>query len=133
MQDRPSSNAAARTYGELRIWQMGMDLCEACYKFTAHPPRDETYGLVSQIRRASVSIPSNIAAGFGRESRGTFAQHLKIAQGSLRELETQLMICCRVTWRLLTMSGPFCAAPMNWEKCCAHLSEHCRNDLSSAS
>jgi four helix bundle protein len=96
MQDQPTGNSVARNYGELRIWQKGMDLCEACYKFTAGLPRDEMYGLVSQIRRASVSIPSNIAEGFGRETRGAFAQHLRIAQGSLKELETQLMICHRV-------------------------------------
>jgi four helix bundle protein len=97
MQAEPTGKSGARTYEELRIWQKGMDLCEACYKFSAQLPRDERYGLASQIRRASVSIPSNIAEGFGRENRGSFAQHLRIAQGSLKELETQLKICQRVS------------------------------------
>ena len=109
MQDQPSSNSVARTYGELRIWQKGMDLCEACYKFTARLPRDELYGLVSQIRRASVSIPSNVAEGSGRENRGAFAQHLRKAQGSLKELETQVLISQRVGLASSDSVGPILA------------------------
>jgi four helix bundle protein len=84
------------SYRELLIWQKSMDLCEATYKFTALLPKEELYGLVSQLRRASVSVPSNIAEGFAREQAGSFAQYLRIAQGSLKEVETQLLICGRV-------------------------------------
>ena len=73
-----------------------MDLCEACYKLVARLPKDETYGLVSQIRRAAVSVPSNVAEGFGRDQPGSFVQHLRIRQGSLTERETQALICHRV-------------------------------------
>lgn len=96
MERQTHVNSVARTYRELRIWQKGMELCEVSYKFADRLPRDEIYGLVSQLRRASVSIPSNVAEGFGRENRGAFAQHLRIAQGSLKELETQILICERV-------------------------------------
>ena len=88
--------AAAQKYQDLLIWQKSMDLCESCYRFVGRLPTDELYGLVSQIRRASVSVPSNIAEGFGRDQKGSFVQHLRIAQGSLKELETQLVICRRV-------------------------------------
>jgi four helix bundle protein len=88
--------SAISSYRELLVWQKSMDLCEACYRLTALFPKDERYGLVSQMRRASVSVPSNIAEGFARESNGNFLQHLRIAQGSLKEVETQLLISQRV-------------------------------------
>lgn len=94
--DRTEKKPGAKSYREFHVWQRGMDLCEAIYKVTARLPKEEVYGLTSQLRRASVSIPSNIAEGFGREQRGSFAQHLRISQGSLKELETQLLICQRV-------------------------------------
>ena len=88
--------SGAQSYQDLLIWQKSMDLCDACYRFSGQLPKEELYGLVSQMRRASVSVPSNIAEGFARESKGSFLQHLRIAQGSLKELETQLLICRRV-------------------------------------
>ena len=88
--------SGAQSYRELLIWQKSMDLCEASYSFTRQLPKEKQYGLVSQMRRAAVSVPSNIAEGFAREHKGSFAQHLRIAQGSLKELETQLVICQRV-------------------------------------
>jgi four helix bundle protein len=84
------------SYRELQVWQKSMDLCEACYLITKALPKEELYGLVSQIRRAAVSIPSNIAEGFGRDQSGSFVQFLRISQGSLKELETQLLLCQRV-------------------------------------
>lgn len=73
-----------------------MDLAHETYKLTATFPKEEIYGLTAQMRRSAVSIPSNIAEGFGRENRGSFAQFLRIAQGSLKELETQMLLARRV-------------------------------------
>jgi len=73
-----------------------MTLAEACYRLTRQFPRDELFGLTSQIRRAAGSIPANIAEGHGRENTGNFIQHLRISQGSLKELETHLLLAERV-------------------------------------
>ncbi len=73
-----------------------MDIVEQCYKLTAKFPRDEVFGLTAQIRRASVSIAANIAEGYGREQTRSFIQFLRVAQGSVKELETHWMIAERV-------------------------------------
>jgi four helix bundle protein len=73
-----------------------MDLAEACYLKTWQFPKEELYGMTSQIRRSAASVPANIAEGNGRESRGDYIQFLRVAQGSLKELETQLMISHRI-------------------------------------
>jgi four helix bundle protein len=73
-----------------------MDLAEACYHLTRDFPRDEMFGMTAQIRRAAASIPANIAEGHGREDTRPFIQHLRVAQGSLKELETHLLLARRV-------------------------------------
>jgi len=73
-----------------------MDLAEACYRTTRQFPREELYGITSQIRRAAVSVAANIAEGHGRDSTGEFVQFLRVAQGSLKELETHLLLSQRV-------------------------------------
>jgi four helix bundle protein len=73
-----------------------MTLPELCYRLTRQFPRDELFGLTSQIRRAAGSIPANIAEGHGRENTGNFVQRLRIPQGSLKELETHLLLAERV-------------------------------------
>jgi four helix bundle protein len=73
-----------------------MALAESCYRLTRPFPRDELFGLTSQIRRAAGSVPANIAEGHGRENTGNFVQHLRISQGSLKELETHLLLAERV-------------------------------------
>jgi four helix bundle protein len=78
------------------VWQEAMTLAEACYRLTAKFPRDELFGLTSQVRRAAASVPANIAEGHGRENTGNFVQHLRISQGSLKELETHLLLAERV-------------------------------------
>jgi four helix bundle protein len=73
-----------------------MALAESCYRLTRQFPRDELFGLTSQIRRAVGSVPANIAEDHGRENTGSFVQHLRISQGSLKELETHLLLAERV-------------------------------------
>ncbi len=73
-----------------------MTLAEACYRLTRQFPREELFGLTSQVRRAAASVPANIAEGHGRENTGNFIQHLRIAQGSLKEVETHLLLAERV-------------------------------------
>jgi four helix bundle protein len=85
-------------YRELVVWQKAMDLAEAVYQLSPQLPREETYGMRSQITRAAVSIPANIAEGWARESRNEKAQFLAIAQGSLAEAETLLILCERIGW-----------------------------------
>jgi four helix bundle protein len=73
-----------------------MQLVEDCYRATNGFPREEIYGLTAQIRRAAVSVPANIAEGYGRDQTGVFVQFLRIAQGSTRELETHLILSRRI-------------------------------------
>jgi four helix bundle protein len=99
-----------KSYRDLRVWQDAMSLAESCYRLTRKFPRDELFGLTSQIRRASTSIPANIAEGHGRENTGSFIQHLRIAQGSLKELETHLLVAERVGLIHLSVSDSPLAA-----------------------
>jgi four helix bundle protein len=89
-------NPVVVTFKDLAVWQKAIDQAEACYKLASRFPREEAYGMSSQIRRASVSIAANIAEGHGREHTGSFVQFLRQAQGSLKELETHLIIVERV-------------------------------------
>lgn len=81
-----------KSYRELLVWKKATDFAVECYRFIATFPKAETYGLTSQIRRAAVSIPANIAEGYGRGSRKEYVQFLLISQGSLKELETHIII-----------------------------------------
>jgi len=94
-----------RNYQDLLAWQKSMDLCEVVYKSTQTMPPDERFGLTSQLRRAAVSIPSNIAEGQGRGSDGQFLVHLRISYGSLRELETQVLLAKRLGFMSDEQSG----------------------------
>ncbi|MEA2893954.1 MAG: hypothetical protein QOI05_4747 [Bradyrhizobium sp.] len=73
-----------------------MAIAERVYRLTTRFPKDEVYGMTSQIRRAAVSVAANVAEGHGRENSGSFVQFLRIAQGSLKELETHLLLALRV-------------------------------------
>jgi four helix bundle protein len=86
------SKPAARSFRELVVWQRSMQLATAVYRITSSFPREEVYGLASQIRRSAVSVPSNIAEGQGRLTTGEFRQFLGMARGSNFELQTQLEI-----------------------------------------
>jgi four helix bundle protein len=83
-------------YRDLAAWQRGMDLVEAVYRLSACFPPDERFGLTNQIRRAAVSVPSNVAEGQGRGIGREFAHHLRIANGSRQEVETQTLIAVRL-------------------------------------
>ncbi len=84
------------SYRDLRVWQLGMDVAAECYFLTRDFPKAELYGMTSQIRRASSSIPANIAEGYARRHRGEYVQFLHIANGSLKEVETFLQLAVRV-------------------------------------
>src|SRR3990167_9579649 len=85
-----------QSYKELIVWQKSVELVEAIYQLTSSFPKDELFGIISQIRRASVSIPSNIAEGYGRRSHKEYKQFYSISYGSALELETQLLISKRL-------------------------------------
>lgn len=90
--------AQVKTYRDLIVWQKSMVLVTEIYRLTKAFPRDEMYGLTSQIRRAAVSIPSNICEGYARNSDGDFARFLRIACGSLYEIQTQLEIAMNLEY-----------------------------------
>lgn len=85
-----------QSHRELKVWQISIDLVETVYRLSRGWPNHELYGLVSQARRASVSVPANIAEGAGRRSTGEFIQFVGIARGSLAELETLLVLAGRL-------------------------------------
>ncbi len=85
-------NQQINSFRDLRIWQQGIELVREIYKITTDFPKNEIFGLSNQIRRASISIPSNIAEGHIRKNTAEFKQFLYIALGSLAELETQILI-----------------------------------------
>jgi four helix bundle protein len=85
-----------RTHKDLEIWQKGIELVEKIYKLTSSFPKEEIYGIISQMRRAAISYPSNIAEGAARFSRKEFIQFMYIALGTLSELETQVIISLRL-------------------------------------
>jgi four helix bundle protein len=85
-------------YQDLLVWQRSMDLVERVYRLTASFPRSEQWGLTSQMRRAVISVPSNIAEGYGRQATGEYRHHLSIGRGSLLELETQVLLSKRLNY-----------------------------------
>ena len=91
-------------YRKLVVWQKAMDLVEESYKITKLLPKDESFGLASQIRRAAVSIPSNIAEGQARHTKKEFLNFLSIARGSKAELDTQIQICIRLSYLTQTQA-----------------------------
>lgn len=80
------------SYRDLLVWQKAMELVVETYRLSSRFPKEEQYGLTSQLRRASVSVPSNIAEGYGRASRKEYLQFLYVGQGSLKETETQIIL-----------------------------------------
>ncbi|MFN8710381.1 MAG: four helix bundle protein [Planctomyces sp.] len=86
------------SYRDLEVWQKGMDLVVACYEAAKSFPADERFGLTTQLQRAAVSVPANIAEGHGRDHTKEFLNHLSIAYGSLMEVETHIQIAQRLEY-----------------------------------
>ena len=91
-------NTTIRSFRDLRVWQVAMDLVEQVYLLTRRFPKHELYGLASQMQRAAVSVPSNIAEGHTRAYSKEYLHHLSIARASLAELQTQLEIAIRLQY-----------------------------------
>ena len=89
---------AVKSYQELETWRVAMKLVAEVYRVSKSFPKEEAYGLTNQLRRAAVSIPSNIAEGQGRSSTADFLRHLSIARGSLYEVETQVLIAAQLDY-----------------------------------
>ena len=100
---------AVQSYKDLIVWQRGMDLAVETYQLTQRFPREEMYGLTSQVRRSAVSVPSNVAEGQGRGVGAEFAHHLRISLGSLQELETQILLAERLRYVTAADIGPVLA------------------------
>ncbi len=84
--------SSIKSYKDLLIWQKGIEIVALVYQLISDFPKDEIYALSNQMKRSAVSIPSNIAEGYGRQSTQSYIQFVKIARGSLCELETQLLV-----------------------------------------
>jgi four helix bundle protein len=91
-------SAMINSYKDLLVWQRSMDLVVTVYEITARLPTNEQFGLISQMRRCVVSVPSNLAEGYGRQATGEYRHNLLISRGSLLELETQLLLCERLNY-----------------------------------
>jgi four helix bundle protein len=87
-----------RTYRDLTAWQKAFDVCADVYGITKRFPRSEVYGLTAQMQRAAVSVPSNIAEGFGRRTTADFLRSLYIAYGSICELQTQALLAIKLCY-----------------------------------
>lgn len=99
----------AKSYRDLIAWQKAMDLVEGVYRASRDWPKEELYGLTNQVRRAAVSVPANVAEGQGRNSPKEFLHYACIAHGSLREVETHLLISQRLGY----LDETVCEALMN--------------------
>ena len=95
-----------KDFKELVVWQRSMQLSAKIYELTKLLPKEETYGLISQLRRAAVSVPSNIAEGYGRETTTEYIRFLRIARGSLYEIDTQLCLCITLQYFTQEESAP---------------------------
>lgn len=87
-----------KSYRDLIVWQKAMDLVALCYQMTQVFPDNQKYNLTSQLQRAAISVPANIAEGHGRQATGDYIHHLSIARGSLMELETHIQIARRLNY-----------------------------------
>ena len=117
---------AIKSYRDLLVWQKAMNLVVESYRLTNQLPKSETYGLTSQIQRAAVSIPANIAEGHGRDHLGDYLRHLSIANGSLMELETHLLLIHRLDYLPMNEIEPVLSLTSEVGKMIAALSSSLR-------
>lgn len=101
--------AGIKSYRDLQVWQKGVQLASLVYQTSRVLPKDEQFGLISQMRRAAVSVPSNIAEGYGRRSRADYVRFLNMAMGSLFELQTQAEIAANLGYFAVEVSQPLVA------------------------
>ncbi|MBN1198108.1 MAG: four helix bundle protein [Bacteroidales bacterium] len=94
------------SYQGMEVWQRGMKIAELIYQLTRSFPKEELYGMTSQLRRSATSVPANIAEGWGRNNNKEFVNFLRIANGSLREMETHLILAQRVNLCTLNQAEP---------------------------
>ena len=94
------------SYRELIVWQKAIELAKAVYSFSQGLPREEVYGLASQLRRAAISVPSNIAEGQARRTTGEFVHFLSMAEGSLAEIDTQLVLAVELGFASQERAAP---------------------------
>ncbi|HSY18778.1 MAG TPA: four helix bundle protein [Candidatus Acidoferrales bacterium] len=99
-------NGKAQSYRDLLVWQKGIALAKVIYKLTAAFPAEEKFGLISQMRRAAVSVPSNIAEGQARHTTGEFVLFISHAEGSLAELDTQLTLVVELNFLTSAQAKP---------------------------
>ena len=104
------TGSVVASYRDLQVWQKALNWAEAIYQATAGWPRDERFGLISQIRRSAISVASNIAEGAARRTTGEFIQFVGIARGSLAEAETQLLLAQRLGYVLCSDANTLLAA-----------------------
>jgi four helix bundle protein len=116
------AETALTSYRDLQVWRRALDWAEAIYRATAHWPRDERFGLTSQVRRAGISVASNIAEGAARRTTGEFIQFVGIARGSLAEAETQLLLAQRLGYMPATDATALLATSDEISKMLAALS-----------
>jgi four helix bundle protein len=105
-----------RSFRDLEVWRLGLDLVQSVYKCTATFPKSETFGLSAQMRSAAVSIPSNIAEGQARNSSKQFLQFLSFALGSLAELDTQLELAHRLEYGQGEIPSALAQVNLTWKK-----------------
>jgi len=117
---------AIKSYRDLLVWQKAMNLVVESYRLTNQLPKSETYGLTSQIQRAAVSIPANITEGHGRDHLGDYLRHLSIANGSLMELETHLLLIHRLDYLPMNEIEPVLSLTSEVGKMIAALSSSLR-------
>ena len=122
-----------RTYRDLTAWQKAFDLCVDIYRATRRFPRSEVYGLAAQMQRAAVSIPSNIAEGFGRRTTADFLRSLYIAYGSICELQTQVLLATKLCYLSDKESAPLLQSIGDTERLTKALIRALERKLSSAS
>jgi four helix bundle protein len=101
-----NAKGKAQSYRDLLVWQKGIALAKMIYKLTAEFPSEEKFGLISQMRRASVSVPSNIAEGQARHTTGEFVLFISHAEGSLAELDTQLTLATELNFLITAQAKP---------------------------